>query len=207
MTAHYVYRCYGADGRLLYVGQTKNHVNRMRQHRLTAFWAHEVVKVKVTTHSGSELARKIERHAIRNERPRFNVQGRWESRSTWTKDDYLDFTRAVFEGHSTSVTRTRLELIFRLYQENIGEKHPAADHIRSELDKVQAQTVIQMASQKADNEARSRRIHLEDKQGMYAHLAFCDTCALAGDYAVDCPEILTDEEEGWLTPVKGSVTA
>lgn len=207
MTAHYVYRCYGTDGRLLYVGQTKNHVNRVRQHRMTSFWAPDVVKVKVTTHSGSELARKIERQAIRNERPRFNVQGRWETRSDWTKDDYLDFTRAVFEGHATSVTRTRLELIFKLYQENIGEPHPAADHIRAELDKADAKRVIQMATSKAESEARSRRLDLEDKQGMYAHFAFCDQCALAGDYADDCPDMLIDEDSGWILPLDGSVTA
>lgn len=94
----FVYRCYDADGRLLYVGCTNAPRNRMTMHRKDSWWWPEVTRVRYLVFPNREKAWEQERRAILTERPRCNVKGRWhqeDPRTDWTADDYLTFRYAV----------------------------------------------------------------------------------------------------------------
>lgn len=72
-----LYRCYAADGDLLYVGQSSDPVGRMRHHACVREWWPEVERV-VVCKSGFEReadARRAEAFAIAWEAPRENVHG------------------------------------------------------------------------------------------------------------------------------------
>jgi hypothetical protein len=111
----HVYRCYGADDRLLYVGCARNVAARMSQHRATTWWAWMVVRVDADEYPSEQEARAAERKAIAAERPRFNIQGRWQGRPGWTADEYRDFYDASRLGpnHYTGQTQRRLERVRR----------------------------------------------------------------------------------------------
>ena len=70
---HVVYRFYDLDGALLYVGVTDNPRVRWGHHRRTkAWWPEvEVATVQSVANRGEALA--VERLAIIDERPRYNV--------------------------------------------------------------------------------------------------------------------------------------
>lgn len=72
-TTTYLYRIYEVtdDQALLYVGITANMSKRLAQHRLRE-WGHEIGRVEVSVYATRELAHASERHAIRDERPRYN---------------------------------------------------------------------------------------------------------------------------------------
>lgn len=67
-----VYRAYGADGRLLYVGISMNLDGRLTKHRRAAWWP-SVVEITVQWFDGREAAKAAERLAILNEQPLHNV--------------------------------------------------------------------------------------------------------------------------------------
>lgn len=92
---HWVYRCFDASGRLLYVGCTRNLRSRLYAHSLTSFWSYDVVKVKATVHPDKWAGLAVEAEAIRTERPRYNVKGRWATHPTWTPDEFADYLRAL----------------------------------------------------------------------------------------------------------------
>lgn len=67
-----VYRCFGSDGGLLYIGCTIAKSSRFRAHeRLTKWWS-EVTKIETVEYAEVTGARVAERHAIRTEHPRYN---------------------------------------------------------------------------------------------------------------------------------------
>lgn len=83
MSAHYLYRCYDADGLLLYIGCTTNPARRLVQHkksgnitslRLARFIASYVVDADV--YPTRDAGRTAEKAAIRAEQPLLNVQHR-----------------------------------------------------------------------------------------------------------------------------------
>lgn len=112
MTARYVYRCYAGDGSLLYVGSTRDLGQRLLAHTTGSVWASLVARVRATVHS--DLAgRAVERDAIRTERPRFNIHGRWSSRATWSLQDYDDYLFARSLRPETAWTRTHLARVRR----------------------------------------------------------------------------------------------
>ena len=81
---HFLYRCYDADGLLLYIGCTNNVERRVAAHRrgdghsLASRW----LSVFMTRHEvegpfpGRDAGREAEREAIRTEQPLFNYQER-----------------------------------------------------------------------------------------------------------------------------------
>lgn len=88
---HFVYRCYDADGDLLYIGCTSNVSKRMAAHRrgsgavasrwLSVFMARHQVEGPFR---GRDAGREAERRAIQDEQPLFNYQGRvGESLAAW----------------------------------------------------------------------------------------------------------------------------
>ena len=89
---HYLYRCYDADGLLLYIGCTSNVRRRMGAHRrgdgkskASAWLSACMVRHEVSGPlAGLELARAAETAAIRAESPLFNAHG--YGGGTWLLD-------------------------------------------------------------------------------------------------------------------------
>ena len=67
-----VYRCYGADGGLLYIGSTVNRGWRMTHHASTTPWWPEVADVRYEDYPTIAMARAAERMAIITEHPSRN---------------------------------------------------------------------------------------------------------------------------------------
>jgi predicted GIY-YIG superfamily endonuclease len=90
-TAPYVYRIYDNDG-LIYIGSTNRFWRRLEEHRRDSWWAETVTKVKARVYPSLEEARRVERQAIYDEVPRWNLcelrpRLRFFDRDQW--DDYL----------------------------------------------------------------------------------------------------------------------
>ncbi|NEB92406.1 GIY-YIG nuclease family protein [Streptomyces bauhiniae] len=68
-----VYRLYGREGQLLYVGMTNNPDVRFDCHALTKRWWHLVVKRDVQWHPDRATARQCEADAIKAESPVHNA--------------------------------------------------------------------------------------------------------------------------------------
>ena len=82
MSAHYLYRCFDADGDLIYIGCTSNVKRRLSAHRasralasrwLSAFMARHEIEGPFPDRAAGLAA---ERRAIQSEQPLFNYQQR-----------------------------------------------------------------------------------------------------------------------------------
>lgn len=98
---HWVYRCFDADDRLVYVGSTTSLPKRLAQHRATSWWSPTVARVVAKVYPNGVVAREVERAAIRDEVPRWNKAGKWAGRHAWTEQDWFDwFTVLIRESES-----------------------------------------------------------------------------------------------------------
>lgn len=91
----FVYRCYDAAERLIYVGCSVSPRTRMENHRASSWWFPQVARVRYTIFPHRDYALRMERRAIAEENPRWNVMGRWPYRSLWTAEDYADYYTAA----------------------------------------------------------------------------------------------------------------
>jgi hypothetical protein len=73
-TGSVVYRCYSADGRLLYIGSCRIWAHRESTHRTRTPWWHEVTRVDRQFWPSLPAARRAERAAIWAEAPLYNKQ-------------------------------------------------------------------------------------------------------------------------------------
>jgi hypothetical protein len=71
---HAVYRIFGDDDRLLYVGRSRWPAERIRQHARRAAWWPHARRHEVTWHPDKDTATVAERRAIQAERPAHNVR-------------------------------------------------------------------------------------------------------------------------------------
>lgn len=85
----YVYRVFDAADRLLYVGCSIDHEARLAQHAQNAIWWCFQDHVAVEEFDTRDLAQLAEAHAIANEHPRWNTQGRT------VKAEGIDYDRDV----------------------------------------------------------------------------------------------------------------
>jgi hypothetical protein len=69
-----IYRLYACDGSLLYVGFTRDPLQRFRQHAKTKDWWMEVDHILVVPFGSERGTRFLERQIIRDERPLYNIQ-------------------------------------------------------------------------------------------------------------------------------------
>ena len=80
-----LYRCFDAEGRLLYLGKSRYFLSRLETHRQTSPWWHEVAKITTETVPDDQLD-EAEREAIRRERPLYNLSVRvrqeWRTRGS-----------------------------------------------------------------------------------------------------------------------------
>ncbi len=69
-----LYRLYGADGELLYIGISYSAIARYAQHKASQPWIGDVTRVEIETHECSRKEiEQIERAAIIDEKPAHNV--------------------------------------------------------------------------------------------------------------------------------------
>ena len=68
-----VYRCFGATGRLLYIGSTSQHLRRLTTHKTQSPWWPEVASTSRTRYPSIVEARIAERRAIKAELPLYNI--------------------------------------------------------------------------------------------------------------------------------------
>lgn len=131
MSARFVYRVFDQAGRLIYVGETGNLVQRLEHHYLNTWWAPQIGRTKASVFKNREDALAAERAAIRDEDPRWNITGAWRRHRTWTEDRYVDYVTAYLQNRSTSVPprltehgRTHIANVQRLYLARFGHNLP-----------------------------------------------------------------------------------
>lgn len=108
-----VYRCYDADGVLLYIGSSRQVEQRMDAHLRTSFWRTYVAKVRIQIAPDVFTARRLEADAIRAENPRFNIQHR-RPKAEWTEQDFHDVITALRRGRPlTNAVRNRVNQLQR----------------------------------------------------------------------------------------------
>lgn len=69
---HLVYRCYAADGQLLYIGATNSLRQRLSHHRARTPWWGQVAFINTASFPDRATARNVERAAIEAENPLHN---------------------------------------------------------------------------------------------------------------------------------------
>ena len=69
-----LYRCFDKDSALIYVGMSISIRRRLSQHINKAGWFSEVSEIKISRYPDGEQCRAAEKHAIRNECPKYNIQ-------------------------------------------------------------------------------------------------------------------------------------
>jgi excinuclease UvrABC nuclease subunit len=168
-SVHYVYRCYDADGRLVYVGSTADLFARLEQHRRTSWWAGQVVQVTAKVYSNGVVARQHEREAIRRDQPRWNKAGRWASHSSWTRgqwDDWLTMLLAR-DAYYNEVKR-----FLTLYRATWGAE-PSEHHMAqvSGLAASHAQRVEAQRRQREQIERRQAEVRRADELSLAAEMA------------------------------------
>lgn len=71
-----LYRCYGLDGTLMYIGQTENLRRRIKEHRCKSPWWSAVEHITVQFYRSHTVLRQDELRAITIEEPHFNKHGK-----------------------------------------------------------------------------------------------------------------------------------
>jgi hypothetical protein len=77
---HVVYRFRDAAGDLLYVGLSQTAMSRFHRHSQQKWWWVQVASIELEHFETRDLAAKAELRAIRQENPRYNVQGHLDPR-------------------------------------------------------------------------------------------------------------------------------
>ncbi|MDD2270976.1 MAG: GIY-YIG nuclease family protein [Desulfuromonadaceae bacterium] len=67
-----LYRHYGHDSKLLYVGISNNALSRLYQHEQSSEWYELISRVEIEHYPSREQALKAEKKAIENEKPIYN---------------------------------------------------------------------------------------------------------------------------------------
>lgn len=118
----YVYRCYGHDGRLLYVGMSTDLWSRLAVHRRNTWWAPQVARVRVAVYPTRDRARCVERNAILREQPRWNVNilHGAAARRSWSLNRYQDYVEARLHIEVSEFGYRHLQVVQRECQEKLG---------------------------------------------------------------------------------------
>lgn len=69
-----LYRCFDYDNKLLYVGISMSSLVRMAAHSDESSWFCAVSRIEIERFPSRRMAAEMERRAIREERPMFNVR-------------------------------------------------------------------------------------------------------------------------------------
>lgn len=87
---HYVYECYDATGRLMYVGCSKNVPARLKSHSQTQWWWPTFAKARAWVYPTQEIALAEEKRRIVELHPRWNTRD-MAPRTQWTREHYEDY--------------------------------------------------------------------------------------------------------------------
>lgn len=69
-----LYFHFGSDGELLYIGISLSAIQRLMQHRDKSNWFSDIARVEIKKFATRQEALIAEREAIKNAKPRFNIQ-------------------------------------------------------------------------------------------------------------------------------------
>lgn len=107
----FVYRCYGTDDVLLYVGATTNVAQRMQYHRTNkeAEWSDQVTRVAVAEYLEHAAALAAERYAIRTEQPLYNIRSTPRGSKLGTHHDPRRITEAGRELLKATILAERIQ--------------------------------------------------------------------------------------------------
>ena len=97
---HRLYRCFDADGALLYIGVSKSWADRMYAHHLSKPWWGDVTRITLTPATEAD-AYTWEREAIEAEHPRYNVVHNWADTQQGGKVSKVP--TVIAEGHFTAM--------------------------------------------------------------------------------------------------------
>lgn len=161
----YVYRHYDSSGDLLYVGITYHLKSRTAKHRSSSHWASAIDRIEYELLPDRKIASDIERWAVANMRPRFNIQ--YTSEASKLKAAGLG-TPDQLVAEAAIRRRERLR---RLAKRKWGRREYATPAIAAA---VRASAVERHAARNHDKAALLRRIV---KRG-YPSVS-CPTCARA----------------------------
>jgi predicted GIY-YIG superfamily endonuclease len=140
-----VYRLYGSDRRLLYVGISTNPDRRWYEHSLEKMWWHLVTEKQVSWHENREQALIVEEEVERRENPRFGDTHRLGSgwRRSGRKED-------------PALQAQMSELVQRLAKDISAGQHPGGCKMPSARKLAEAHGVsILMAGMALETLARS----------------------------------------------------
>lgn len=122
---HWVYRAFDDEGRLLYVGCSKDPRFRWKQHLFEhTWWAQRAVRWSLRVYPTKADALRAEKQAILTEHPLHNWQWRWEGRSSWGRQQYVDYVRALLEipwGYTNPDRRARIAAATAAFEALYGE--------------------------------------------------------------------------------------
>lgn len=151
---HWLYRCFDAEGRLIYVGSTTDLFGRLKTHRAQAWWAGQVAKVRATVHPNGTVARQLERRAIRDEVPRWNKAHKWEGRNNWARQDWQDWLTIIAqsEGATSRELRRAMVTYASLWEE------PAPEYFSRMAAEMDADAEAFRAKWDAENRKVERRL-------------------------------------------------
>lgn len=116
--SHTLYRMFDTDGALIYVGCTLDLPTRMKFHQQQSWWSPQYHSMTTETYPNRPEAHAAEIAAIAVENPRWNIMHRSYSSSTWTKQNYRDYIKAIENqpDHMTDHRRSRLNKAKRLHR-------------------------------------------------------------------------------------------
>ncbi|MDO3401927.1 hypothetical protein QWI29_17945 [Mycolicibacterium neoaurum] len=70
----------------------------MHRYGYSAWWNDQAAKVVAKVFQGERAARDAELAAIREERPRWNITGKWATNADWSEQDFSDFVTALLNS-------------------------------------------------------------------------------------------------------------
>lgn len=132
-TPHFVYRCFDADGQLLYVGCSMKPEERMKEHRkFRGWWTDRVAQITLEGFPDQASGLAAEKHAIQTEHPRYNWQFRTTvaQRANWQPEHYIAWLTAYLEvpynNRSNPIVRREVgraaEDFFRRFGRNLRKE-------------------------------------------------------------------------------------
>ena len=89
MTLHCVYYCYNAEGEMLYIGCTKQMLERLTCHKSKSAWVPYLHKIRLRWFDSFGEARRFEEEAIYRNRPEYNRYTNGTSARVSPKKEFL----------------------------------------------------------------------------------------------------------------------
>ncbi len=105
MKQHQLYRAYGENGLLLYVGVSVNAINRASQHNKLSNWFKDIKKLDIESFNSRSELMQAERKAVAKEQPLHNIRLKKTSieqieaeEARWKKEHEEAYSKGFKEG-------------------------------------------------------------------------------------------------------------